>query len=134
MDLIRVVGTAIGGVGASLVALTASPLKALLTAGFFVLYRGVEDYLLVPRIVGRWSVARLGSIGHRYPMCTDSVGWAIPRGKRSLVGTNAGDSLIPVWLDWPSSFTLRLDWLFPMQNSVSAQQACYSDVDGHSRE
>ncbi len=55
MDLIRVVGTAIGGVAASLVALTASPLTTLLTAGFFVLYRGVEDYLLVPRIVGRWS-------------------------------------------------------------------------------
>ena len=53
LDLIPVVGTAIGGVAATLVALTASPLTALLTAGFFVLYRVLEDYLLVPRIIGR---------------------------------------------------------------------------------
>ena len=53
LDFIPVLGTAIGGVTASLVALTASPLTALLTAGFFVLYRLVEDYLLVPRIIGR---------------------------------------------------------------------------------
>jgi predicted PurR-regulated permease PerM len=53
LDFIPVVGTAIGGVTARLVALTASPLTALLTAGFFVLYRVVEDYLLVPRIIGR---------------------------------------------------------------------------------
>jgi predicted PurR-regulated permease PerM len=54
LDLIPVVvGSAIGGIGASLVALTVSPLAALLTAGFFVLYRVVEDYLLVPRIIGR---------------------------------------------------------------------------------
>lgn len=53
LDLIPVVGTAIGGAAATLVALTASPLTALLTAGFFVLYRVLEDYLLVPRIIGR---------------------------------------------------------------------------------
>ena len=53
LDLIPVVGSAIGGIAASLVALTVSPWTALLTAGFFVLYRVVEDYLLVPRIIGR---------------------------------------------------------------------------------
>jgi len=53
LDLIPVVGSAIGGTAASLVALTVSPLAALLTAGFFVLYRVLEDYLLVPRIIGR---------------------------------------------------------------------------------
>ncbi len=53
LDLIPVVGSAIGGLAASLVALTVSPWTALLTAGFFVLYRVVEDYLLVPRIIGR---------------------------------------------------------------------------------
>jgi predicted PurR-regulated permease PerM len=53
LDLIPVVGSAIGGLGATLVALTVSPLAALLTAAFFVLYRVVEDYLLVPRVIGR---------------------------------------------------------------------------------
>ncbi len=46
-------GSTIGGIAASLVALTVSPLTALLTAAFYVLYRLVEDYLLVPRIIGR---------------------------------------------------------------------------------
>ncbi len=53
LDLVPVVGSTIGGIVASLVALTVSPLTALLTAGFYVLYRLVEDYLLVPRIIGR---------------------------------------------------------------------------------
>jgi predicted PurR-regulated permease PerM len=53
LDLIPVVGSAIGGLAATMVALTVSPLAALLTAGFFVLYRFIEDYLLVPRIIGR---------------------------------------------------------------------------------
>ena len=53
LDLIPVVGSTIGGLAATLVALTVSPLTALLTAGFFVVYRVIEDYLLVPRIIGR---------------------------------------------------------------------------------
>jgi predicted PurR-regulated permease PerM len=53
LDLIPAVGSTIGGIAATLVALTVSPLTALLTAGFYVLYRVIEDYLLVPRIIGR---------------------------------------------------------------------------------
>ena len=53
LDVIPVVGTAIAGVVVTLVALTVSGPVALATAGFFVVYRLVEDYLLVPRIIGR---------------------------------------------------------------------------------
>jgi predicted PurR-regulated permease PerM len=52
-DLIPVVGSTIGGVIVSLVALTVSLPVALGTAGFYVGYRFAEDYLLVPRIMGR---------------------------------------------------------------------------------
>ena len=52
LDLIPVVGSTIGGLVASLVALTVSVPVALATVGFFVVYRLVEDYLLVPRIIG----------------------------------------------------------------------------------
>ncbi|WP_237710909.1 AI-2E family transporter [Saccharopolyspora spinosa] len=37
----------------TLVSLTVSLPVGLATAGFFVIYRFVEDYLLVPRIIGR---------------------------------------------------------------------------------
>lgn len=50
LDLIPVVGSTVAGV---VVALTVSPLVALGTAGFFVVYRLVEDYLLVSKIIGR---------------------------------------------------------------------------------
>lgn len=52
LDLIPVVGSVIGGVLVSLVALTVSVPVCLATVGFFVLYRFLEDYLLVPKIVG----------------------------------------------------------------------------------
>lgn len=52
-DLIPVVGSTIGGVIVSLVALTVSLPVALGTAGFYVAYRFAEDYLLVPRVMGR---------------------------------------------------------------------------------
>jgi predicted PurR-regulated permease PerM len=52
LDLIPVVGSIIGGVLVSLVALTVSVPVCLATAGFVVLYRFVEDYLLVPKIIG----------------------------------------------------------------------------------
>jgi predicted PurR-regulated permease PerM len=52
-DLIPVVGSTIGGVIVSLVALTVSLPVALGTVGFYVGYRFAEDYLLVPRIMGR---------------------------------------------------------------------------------
>lgn len=52
LDLIPVVGSVVAGVLVSLVALTVSLPVCLGTVGFFVGYRFVEDYLLVPRIIG----------------------------------------------------------------------------------
>ncbi|GAA0933699.1 AI-2E family transporter [Nonomuraea longicatena] len=52
MDLVPVVGSTIGGVVISLVALSVSLPVALATAGFVVAYRLFEDYVLVPRIMG----------------------------------------------------------------------------------
>jgi predicted PurR-regulated permease PerM len=53
LDLIPVVGSTVGGVVVVLVSLTVSLPVALATAVFFVVYRLVEDYLLVPKIIGR---------------------------------------------------------------------------------
>ncbi|MBO3751211.1 AI-2E family transporter [Streptosporangiaceae bacterium NEAU-GS5] len=53
MDLVPVVGSVIGGVVISLVALTVSLPIALGTVAFALVYRAVEDYLLVPRIMGK---------------------------------------------------------------------------------
>ncbi|MFG1645840.1 AI-2E family transporter [Amycolatopsis sp. NPDC049252] len=52
LDLIPVVGSVVGGVLVSLVALTVSLPVCLGTVGFFIGYRLVEDYVLVPRIIG----------------------------------------------------------------------------------
>ncbi len=46
-------GSLIGGVIVSLVALTVSLPVALATLAFYVVYRLAEDYLIVPRIMGR---------------------------------------------------------------------------------
>jgi predicted PurR-regulated permease PerM len=53
LDLIPVVGSTIGGLIVTLVALTVSLPVALATLGFYVAYRFAEDYLVVPRIMGR---------------------------------------------------------------------------------
>jgi predicted PurR-regulated permease PerM len=53
LDLVPVIGSTIGGIAVFLVALTVSLPVALASAVFFVLYRLTEDYLLVPKIVGR---------------------------------------------------------------------------------
>jgi predicted PurR-regulated permease PerM len=53
LDLIPVIGSTIGGLTVSLVALTVSLPVAGLTLAFYVAYRLAEDYLLVPRIMGR---------------------------------------------------------------------------------
>jgi predicted PurR-regulated permease PerM len=53
LDLVPVVGSTVAGVIVALVALTVSIPVALFTVGFFVAYRLFEDYLLVPRIIGR---------------------------------------------------------------------------------
>ena len=51
LDLIPVVGSTIAGVIVSLVALTVSLPVAASTAAFYIAYRFVEDYLLVPRVM-----------------------------------------------------------------------------------
>ncbi|MEZ0075727.1 AI-2E family transporter [Planotetraspora sp. GP83] len=53
VDLIPVVGSSIGGVVVCLVALTVSVPVALATLGFYVAYRFVEDYLIVPKVMGK---------------------------------------------------------------------------------
>ncbi|MGW0515962.1 AI-2E family transporter [Crossiella sp. NPDC003009] len=53
LDLIPVVGSIAGGVLISLVALTVSVPVGLATVGFVIAYRLVEDYLLIPKIIGR---------------------------------------------------------------------------------
>jgi predicted PurR-regulated permease PerM len=53
LDLIPVIGSTVGGIVVSLVALTVSLPVALATLGFYITYRLAEDYLIVPRIQGR---------------------------------------------------------------------------------
>lgn len=52
-DLIPVVGSTLAGVIVSLVALTVSLPVAVATAAFYIVYRLLEDYLIVPRVMGR---------------------------------------------------------------------------------
>jgi predicted PurR-regulated permease PerM len=53
LDLIPVIGSTIGGVIVTLVALSVSLPVAIATLIFYVAYRLAEDYLLVPRTMGR---------------------------------------------------------------------------------
>jgi predicted PurR-regulated permease PerM len=53
LDLVPVVGSTIAGVVVAAVALTVSLPVCLATIVFFVVFRLVEDYLLVPKIIGR---------------------------------------------------------------------------------
>jgi predicted PurR-regulated permease PerM len=53
LDLIPVIGSTIGGAAVSLVALTVSLPVAIATLGFYIAYRLAEDYLIVPRVMGR---------------------------------------------------------------------------------
>ena len=53
LDLIPVIGSTVGGLAVFLVSFTVSLPVALATGAFFVVYRFVEDYLLVPKIVGK---------------------------------------------------------------------------------
>jgi predicted PurR-regulated permease PerM len=52
-DLIPVVGSTIAGVIVSLIAVSVSVPVAIATAIFYVAYRLLEDYLIVPRVIGR---------------------------------------------------------------------------------
>jgi predicted PurR-regulated permease PerM len=53
LDLIPVIGSTIGGAVVTLVALTVSLPVAIATLVFYIAYRLAEDYLIVPRIMGR---------------------------------------------------------------------------------
>lgn len=53
LDLIPVIGSTIGGAVVTLVALTVSLPVAIGTLVFYIGYRLAEDYLIVPRIMGR---------------------------------------------------------------------------------
>jgi predicted PurR-regulated permease PerM len=53
LDLIPVIGSTIGGAVITLVALSVSLPVAIATLVFYIAYRLAEDYLLVPRVMGR---------------------------------------------------------------------------------
>jgi predicted PurR-regulated permease PerM len=53
LDLIPVIGSTVGGVIVTLIGLTVSIPIALATLGFYIAYRLTEDYLVVPRVMGR---------------------------------------------------------------------------------
>jgi predicted PurR-regulated permease PerM len=53
LDLIPVVGSTIGGILVTLVALSVSTTVAIASLVFYVAYRLLEDYLLVPRVMNR---------------------------------------------------------------------------------
>jgi len=53
LDLIPIVGSTIGGIIVSLVALSVSVPIAVATAVFYVVFRLLEDYLIVPKIIGK---------------------------------------------------------------------------------
>lgn len=53
IDLIPVIGSYIGGAAVTLVALAVSLPVALATLGFYTCYKLAEDYLIVPRVMGR---------------------------------------------------------------------------------
>jgi predicted PurR-regulated permease PerM len=53
LDLIPVIGSTIGGILVTLVALTVSPTVAIASLVFYIAYRLLEDYLLVPRVMNR---------------------------------------------------------------------------------
>jgi predicted PurR-regulated permease PerM len=53
LDLVPIIGSSIGGAVVTLVALTVSLPVAIGTLVFYIAYRLAEDYLLVPRIMGR---------------------------------------------------------------------------------
>jgi predicted PurR-regulated permease PerM len=53
LDLIPVVGSTIGGILVTLVALSISATVAIASLVFYIVYRLLEDYLLVPRVMNR---------------------------------------------------------------------------------
>ncbi len=52
LDLVPVVGSTVAGIVVALVALTVSVPVCIATIAFFIVYRLLEDYLLVPKVIG----------------------------------------------------------------------------------
>ncbi len=71
LDLVLVVRSVIAGVLVSFVALTVSPPVCLATVGFFVVYRLVDYYLLVPKIIG--DALRSSSPSQRRSSCSPGM-------------------------------------------------------------
>src|SRR3984957_7483375 len=64
LDLIPVIGSTVGGFIVTLIALTVSLPVAVATLAFYIVYRLAEDYLIVPRIMGRTvEVPAGGAVG-----------------------------------------------------------------------
>ena len=87
-DLIPVVGSTIAGVIVSLVALVVSLPVAISTAAFYIAYRFVEDYLLVPRVMRHAVnvspvVTVLAVISWRRPAGHQSAPWWRYRSQRA---------------------------------------------------
>jgi predicted PurR-regulated permease PerM len=53
LDLVPVVGSVIAGATVALMAFTVSPTVCVATVCFFLAYKLVEDYVLLPKIIGR---------------------------------------------------------------------------------
>jgi predicted PurR-regulated permease PerM len=53
LDLIPIVGSTIGGIIVSLIALTVSVPLAIASAIFYIVYRFLEDYVLTPKVMAR---------------------------------------------------------------------------------
>jgi predicted PurR-regulated permease PerM len=53
LDLIPIIGSTVGGIIVSLIALSVSLQVALATVAFYIVFRLAEDYLLVPKILGK---------------------------------------------------------------------------------
>ncbi|MEU5433641.1 AI-2E family transporter [Streptomyces sp. NPDC020719] len=51
MDLVPIVGSTIGGIVVSLIALSVSLPVAVATAGFYIAFRLAEDYVIVPKVM-----------------------------------------------------------------------------------
>jgi predicted PurR-regulated permease PerM len=62
LDLIPIIGSTIGGVIVSLIALSVSLPIAIATAAFYITYRFLEDYLLTPRIMVRTVAVPAGLV------------------------------------------------------------------------
>ena len=96
LDLVPVVGSTAAGIILSLTALTVCVPVCLATVGFFVAYRVIEDYLLVPKIIGRFvqipalvTVSRCSSAA----CCSASSARSLPFPSRRRSCSSCGRSL-----------------------------------------